>query len=103
MATEYRNPISGPLKPITKQQLFALADPEVNETLARLLFYGETTAIVVFEVLQMDSSQCGHRQFLSIGPTRTYKTIAEVAPHHLGDVPSRFAYPVSYYEKEPQA
>lgn len=50
---------------------------------------------MVFEVLDLSSSQVGHRTFLAYGPGRTH-TKETAAAGRLGDVPSRFAYAVAY-------
>lgn len=98
-----RNPVSGEVKRMSwndfKDLLIA---PEIVERVQGMLARPcpEAHGVVCYEVLQMDSSQYRHRQFMLFGPGCTYKTIDQAAAGRLGDTPSRFAYPVAYFEKD---
>lgn len=96
------NPVSGAVKRLPLAELLAMADEAIRERITGMLARPEPEAsgVMCYEVLQMDSSQVGHRSFVVFGPGCTYKDAAEAAKGRLGDVPSRFAYPVAYYEKE---
>lgn len=54
------------------------------------------TGVVVFEYLDMNSSQYGNRTAMICGPQRSY-TLEEACEGRLGDVPSRFEYPVAFH------
>src|SRR5262245_48952029 len=98
--TDIRNPISGTVKAVPLDQLLAMADEDIRERLTSMLAQSHVSGLMCYEVLQMDSSQFGHRHFMIYGPGCTYRTAADAANGRLGDVPSRFAYPVAYYEKK---
>lgn len=76
-----------------------LADAAMQHQIAALLNSPGVNGIMCYEVKQIDSSQFGRRSFMTFGPDRTVKTLDEAMQHRLGDVPSRFAYPVAYYAK----
>jgi len=52
-----------------------------------------TEALVLFENVQMDSSQFGRQTVMCVGPERTYKSVAEIEGRWLGDLPSERQYP----------
>ncbi len=54
--------------------------------------------LVVFENQQLDSSECGRRQVLGVGPGFTCETLEAAAEGHLNDLPSQRQYPVSYVD-----
>jgi hypothetical protein len=56
-----------------------------------------TNWLVTFTVLDMWSSQCGSSSHLPVGSPWSTKTLADAAFGRLGDVPSRFMYPVTCY------
>src|ERR1017187_5514992 len=92
------NPISGTLRELSRNEFFALFDSTVHEALQKATELPGTDALACMEVLQMDSSQCGHRTALAVGPGRTYQlSHLSTAGFRLGDVPSRFAYPVALW------
>lgn len=77
-----------------------LTNVESQASLERQIARPDVTAAIVYQNLQMDSSQHGHIVVLVVGPGCTYKTISSAAVGRLGDVPSRFLYAVAYYKKE---
>jgi len=86
------------MKEITLEQLFSHFDPEVHDAIRKAILRNNASHLVVFECLQMDSSNLGKRTALCVGPTCTY-TLDHVinTPHfRIGDVPSRFEYPTMY-------
>ena len=92
------HPVSGEVKELSKAQFLELFDPSVRGAIERNAAKPGVDAVVCFEVLQMDSSKFGHRQALIVGPGCTYKVSdIEGAGFRLGDVPSRFAYPVALW------
>jgi hypothetical protein len=98
------HPVSGLLKRLRETEFFELFDPEChNAILAAAARYPDAEGIVCCEVLDLCSSQCGHRSALVVGPSNSW-TLEFVAttPFRLGDVPSRFQYPTAYvdYRKE---
>ena len=103
---QLRHPISGVLKKLTETEFLDLFDPSVHDAiLASANRYKDCEAIVCFENLQMDSSCFGDRAALVVGPSNTYTLAKILEPGaRLGDVPSRFQYPVAYvdYRKEAQ-
>jgi hypothetical protein len=86
-------------KLITREEFLAQFHDEAQETLIKALARPDVTGVVCFENLQMDSSHFGERSGLVFGPGCTYKLLADVLAGRLGDVPSRFKYPVSYWLK----
>lgn len=94
-----RNSIGGEVKLIPLDELLAKFDKAYHRPIRDLLDQEHVQGIVVFENLQMDSSQFGNRGAVIYGTTCTYKTVEECAAGRLGDVPSRFAYPVAYVAK----
>lgn len=85
------------LRQISMDELMAMFDPSVHQGIQQAVSKFRPTHVVVFENLQMDSSEFGQRTALTIGgPENTYKTLDEVREGRLGDVPSRFQYPTHY-------
>ena len=95
------NRIGGTVRQLDKAEFYNLLDFDLHDTVARMLLHEGTTGMVVFENLDLCSSQCGNRSFMVYGPSRENKVIEDLLSQHLGDVPSRFQYPVAYYIPEP--
>lgn len=85
--------LKDPPDQVRLSELLFHADVSVRSQIVKLALKPETEAVVMFEVLAMDSSQFGHRQFLAVGPDRSHKSVESVKNIWLGDVPSRFHYP----------
>lgn len=104
MPEELIHPVSGKLKKLTEAEFIDLFDPSVRDAvLALAARHPDCEAIVCFENLDLSSSNLGARTALVVGPSNTYKLEDIIKPGaRLGDVPSRFQYPVSYvdYRKE---
>lgn len=97
-----KNIIGGEVKPMSKAEFYALFAPETQDELERK-WVGDTglTGFVCYENLQMDSSQFGTRTALAFGAgfsAPNPERAVEMYPR-LGDVPSRFQYPVAYCSK----
>lgn len=89
-----KNNISGKIKELSLDKFLNLFDKSVHNKITMLSKLDGTEALVCFEVLQMDSSCFGDRTCLAVGDGRTYK-LNDLKIIRLGDVPSRFAYPVA--------
>jgi hypothetical protein len=106
MQTHFVNPVAGPLSKLTETQLLDKLDPSVHDrVLASAAKYQDCEALVLFENIDMSSSELGRRSVLVVGPSNT-RTLAQAVETHLGDVPSRFQFPVAYVDyrknQEPQ-
>jgi hypothetical protein len=58
--------------------------------------FNRATAVVLFECLDLSSSNLGARTVLCVGPHCSAKGLADINGQHLGDVPSRFQWPVEW-------
>lgn len=96
----YHNIVGGTLFRIPSQQdlLAYILNVESREQVNRSMNREGVIAVVIFE--NLDLSATGFGKAVMVGPEFTYKTVAEAAAGRLGDVPSRFQYPVAYYEKQ---
>lgn len=94
------HPVSGELKELTPNDFLNLFDPSVHSAiLASAARYPDKEALVCFENIDMSSSQIGQRAALVVGPSNTYKLEDIIKPGaRLGDIPSRFQYPVSFVD-----
>jgi len=84
------------LTEITLSELYKMFHKSVHSDLDAKIVKTRAEYVVVFENLQMDSSNFGHRSALMIGAQCENKTIDDIRERRLGDVPSRFQYPVHY-------
>ncbi len=82
-----------PLFQISLGQLLALMDPSVRDRVLALARNPGTTHLVFFENQMLGSSACGKSTVLAIGPSCTYKTLADVQGKWLYDLPSQRQYP----------
>lgn len=75
-----------------------LFDPAVQGKIRGSALAEGVTHLVCFENIDMWSSMCGHRTSLAVGDKQTYtlEKVLKRAYARLGDVPSRFQYPVAY-------
>lgn len=88
------------MKSVKESEFLALFDLTVhNAILASAARHPDCEALVCFENQQMDSSEFGRRSALVVGPSNTY-TLQDVQKEgcRLGDVPSRFQYPVCFVD-----
>jgi hypothetical protein len=83
------------MKKVTKAELYAKMDPI---TWPQLDTFTKATHLVLFENQAMDSSNLGSRAVLPVGPEQGLKNLDEIQGRPIGDVPSRFKYPVEYCE-----
>ena len=74
-------------RPHLKDRLWAWSQEKVG-----------ATHLVVFQNITMDSSQFGAETVVAIGPTMTYKTLAEIEGRHLHDLPSQRQYPQEFVD-----
>lgn len=93
------NPVSGEPKKLSDiESLRDLFDEEVHEKIDQVIDRLKPSHMVVYEVIDFTSSQAGHRQVMAVGPGLSVDTLEKAIEGRLGDVPSRFAYPVYYLE-----
>jgi hypothetical protein len=82
---------------MTKNEFLELFEPEVHDDLiAALERYPDAEGLVCFENLQMDSSSCGERTAVVVGPSNTF-TLEKARTGHLNDLPSQRQYPRSFW------
>ena len=86
------------LSQISLGQMLALMEESVRNRVLALARNPGTTQLVFFENQMLDSSSRGQSTVLAIGPSCTYKTIAEVAGKWLNDLPSQRQYPQFWCE-----
>jgi len=86
------------LSKISLGQMLALMDESVRGRVVALARNPGTTQLVFFENNLLDSSSRGQSTVLAIGPSCTYKTIAEVQGKWLHDLPSQRQYPQYWCE-----
>lgn len=91
-----KNNVSGEIKVLTEDEFLKLFYPKTQSKVKLLGDQADTQVLVCFENLQMDSSNCGHRQAMAVGPKRTYQ-VETLRTMRLGDVPSQFTYPVAVW------
>ena len=86
------------MKEVTLLDLLAMFDETTQEPIMRSVVKTRASHVVVMENQRMDSSEVGRRTALMVGPTCTYTLAdAQTMPgFRLGDVPSRFQYPVAF-------
>ncbi len=80
---------------ITRGELLALM-PDLQEQIKTAEAKTGAHAMMVFECLDLCSSQIGQRSVVMVGPGLTYESIAMARDQRLGDVPSQFKYPVAW-------
>ena len=100
MANDLKNEISGTVQQVSLKDFLAEFDESVHSVIEERLARPGVAGVMQYVVLDMSSSQLGKSTAMIFGPGCTYKTAAEAAAGHLGDVPSRFQYPQIYYLKE---
>jgi hypothetical protein len=92
-----KHPVSGEVKELTEPQFLELFDPSVHDRLKAVAGRPDVEALVCCECLQLDSSFAGHRTAVALGPGCTYQVEEIEKGFRLGDVPSRFQYPVALW------
>ena len=94
------SPVPGKLKELSIGDFLDLFDDSVrSKIVAAGSRYPDKQAIVCFENLDMWSSNLGHRSAVVVGPSTSWTLEKVVEPgFRLGDVPSRFQYPVAYVD-----
>lgn len=94
-----RNEVSGEIRELTEQEFFALFDSDTHRFIREAMDrYPDCDAVVCFESLDLGlvARQGPGRQCLVVGPSNTWK-LEDLETRHLGDVPSRFKYPVAMW------
>lgn len=89
---------------VSFDDLLKLFSPEIHGKIRGIAIAPGVTHVVAFECLDMWSSNHGKRQALAVGekpagaktPSSTLAGILGKPHSRLGDVPSRFYYPVAY-------
>lgn len=87
------------MKQITPDELFAMFDESVHQTIRDRVAWkqpADTEAVVVFENQQMDSSAFGDRTAVVVGPGCTIRSVKACKNQHLNDLPSQRQYPVAF-------
>jgi hypothetical protein len=96
------HPVSGILKRLSIGDFLDLFDESVRgDIVAAKGRYPDAEAIVCCENLQMDSSRCGDRSALVVGPSNSWTLDFLMDPANwfrLGDMPSQFQYPVAFVD-----
>ena len=89
------------LEPASIQEIKAKFDQDIQETVQARWDDERTLGAVLYQVQDMCSSQFGHVTILVYGPGWSCQSKEQVVKNYprLGDVPSRFAYPVAFAEK----
>ena len=88
------------MEKLTFEQFIAKFDKEVHDHLREKFEFADVTHLVLFENIDMSSSQLGRRSAMLVGPSYTYKTLEAVEGQHLNDLPSQRQYAVAYCSKE---
>lgn len=91
---------------VSFEDFLKLFDEEVHGKIRASALQPGITHVVCFENLDMWSSNHGHRSSLVVGvkpagaeiPSWTLERVLSTPHFRLGDVPSRFQYPVAYAE-----
>jgi hypothetical protein len=93
-----RNNVSGEIKELSQQEFLALFDQSVHEVIIANSKKEGVEAVVCFEILDLGllHRHGPLRTALIVGPSCTFK-VADLEHMRLGDVPSRFKYPVSMW------
>lgn len=90
-----KNCIGGDIEELTLEQFLGRFEAGVRDALLANGRKPGVSHLVLFENLDFCSSNFGQRTALIVGPGCTY-TLEQAAGNRLGDVPSRFQYPVAY-------
>lgn len=100
MSEKLIHPISGEIRKVNEVEFLDMFDPSVHDQiLASAARYKDCEALVCFQKLDLSSSQRGQTTALVVGPSNTYKLSDIVKPEaRLGDLPSRFQYPVAFVD-----
>jgi hypothetical protein len=86
------------MKQITFNTLCGMMDPVCYKQLVKQA--ATARFLVVFECQQLDSSSCGARTVMAVGPGKTYETLESLEGLHLKDLPSQREYPVAYVDTQ---
>jgi hypothetical protein len=99
----YINPVAGKLEKL--EELgdlydYLKADAEHAEKLRNVLAaHPNAEGLVIYECLQMDSSELGRRTTMVVGPgCEGAESIEKASQGHLYDLPSQRQYPRAYYK-----
>lgn len=91
------------MKELTREELFALFDESVHSRLEDCITrYPDCEGVVVFENQMMGSSELGMRSAVVVGPSNTYKSIADCEGKWINDLPSRRQYASYYWKLSPE-
>lgn len=87
------------LRQMSHEDLLQAFDPDCHASLERTLQLPGTDGLIVFENVDLSSSQIGARTAVAYGPERTIKSLDDAKGRHLNDLPSQRQYPTAYYAK----
>lgn len=86
---------------ISYTELLECMDVSTHEQIARLAGREGFRGFVMYRNETFDSSCFGEEKMMACGDEGYFTyTIAKALVSHLGDVPSRFMYPIWFYDKE---
>jgi hypothetical protein len=84
------------MKKISKKELLAMMDSSTHGQIEEAIKRHQSTQLVLFENVALDSSHLGDRTVVCVGPCNTYKTPQECEGRWLNDLPSVRQYPQCY-------
>jgi hypothetical protein len=94
-----KNPISGPLEELALLKFLERFDESVHTQILERFNRKDVDGAVLFENIQLDSSNLGKRTACIYGPGCTYETLEKISQGWLNDLPSQRQYPVAYVRK----
>jgi hypothetical protein len=93
------SPVTGALRPFSEAEVLDMFDPSVYESLRALHAREGVEGLMVYECLDLSSSQLGARNALAYGPACSIKCAHAAAAIHFGDLPSLRKYPIGYWPR----
>lgn len=94
------NAIGGTVKMVSWDTMIEMVGKDLRTRLADRAAREGVDGVVAFEVLQLDSSALGNRQFAVFGPSCSCITAQELVEKRLRVVPSCFAYAVACWHRQ---
>jgi hypothetical protein len=93
------SPVTGALRPFSEAEVLEMFDQSVHESLRALHAREGVEGLMVYECLDLSSSQLGARAALAFGPACSIKSAHAAAAIHLGDLPSERKHPIGYWPR----
>jgi hypothetical protein len=89
------------VRKVSREEFLAMFDPRVYDTLRSTLErYPDAEALVCFENLAFDSSAFGDRSAVVVGPSNTFRSVADCVGKWLNDLPSQRQYASAWVSRE---